>query len=619
MALVPLLAWTLPAAAAGPPPTAPSASFCGVPAPRSAAPPAVDAEAYEVMDARTGRVLAAMRPNLEVQPASLTKLATLDLALAALQRGRATLAARVPIGPAVRALAMEPGITLMGLGLAGPTVSLRAVLLGMTLRSGNDAAVALAAYLGGSVHAFVRQMNALAQRLGMRGTHFGNPDGLPAPGQWTTAADMAILARHILLHHPDFTAFTGRQQLDWHGLTLTNLLDPLLACDPRVVGAKGGWLPQSGYHLVAAARQGGHTLIVAVMGSATFPGNVAAVEALLDWGFVNLASARPPAGFPGVAADTSRPMPAFVRAALPGPAPGDLSLAFGGGGQGVLRAGRLQRLPGVLPPGVPLPRWIPGTGWLLVGQRAGGAGVRYALVPGSAGRAVPLPACASRSGVQQLPRAVAWFCGDRLLMAPVGTAGLGPSVTASAYALPAPPPIPGGFVVNPGRTLVAVRRPHAVVVVDLRDGRRLATLAAPPPGVGVRLAWSSGDVLAVAAGQRLTLWSPSRAGTAATLDLGPGTISVLGWQPSGDAVLTLVVAPQPGGQPLERVVRVTPAGQETTLADGPMGDVLTIDPGAGLLWREEGVSARVAQGHPGDGPFTLWAVRLGRGIGSRRP
>lgn len=278
----------VPAGAQAPPRASPTGQraplYCGIPdhPVRAAFPPPVHAEAYEVMDARTGAVLGVWHPDLRIAPASLAKLATFDLALRALRRHDASLATPVPIGTAVRTLAREPGITLMGLNRAGPTVSLNNLLLGMILPSGNDAAVAVANYLAGSVAAFAHEMNALAVRLHMPATHFDNPDGLPGRHQVTTAAGMALLARHIWTTYPDFARFTARRSFEWLGTTIPNI-DPLLGCDPRVVGMKGGWLPSSGFQLVTVAEQGTRAVIVVVLGSATLQASDHAAERLVDW------------------------------------------------------------------------------------------------------------------------------------------------------------------------------------------------------------------------------------------------------------------------------------------------------------------------------------------------
>jgi D-alanyl-D-alanine carboxypeptidase (penicillin-binding protein 5/6) len=251
----------------------------------------IGAESYVLMDAVSGRVLAEWRADRRIEPASLTKLVTFDLALSAVADGEATMASPVPIGPDVRRLDHRSGITLMGLDAAGPTVPLRELLLGAILPSGNDAALAIADFLGGSPRGFAAQMNDLANRIGMQRTYFVNPNGLTAAGQLTTAHDMAILARHIWLVHPGFAAFTAARSFRWQGTVLYND-NPLIRSDPRVFGMKGGWLPTSGYNLVIIARQGGRTLIAVAMGSQGFGENARAVETLLNWGFAH--DAAPP-------------------------------------------------------------------------------------------------------------------------------------------------------------------------------------------------------------------------------------------------------------------------------------------------------------------------------------
>src|ERR1700722_8309570 len=156
-----------------------------------------------VMDAASGRVLSESGADIPRSPASLTKLMTLDLAFQALRNGKLTLGTQLPVSE--EAAAVEP----VKLGLQpGDTIAVHDAILAMTTMSANDAATALGEYLGGGSEARVAEMMTLrAHALGMAQTHFANPSGLPDPTQVTTARDMAILARDIVVHFPEDQPF----------------------------------------------------------------------------------------------------------------------------------------------------------------------------------------------------------------------------------------------------------------------------------------------------------------------------------------------------------------------------------------------------------------------------
>ncbi len=252
------------------------------------APPAISAASYELMDVHTGQVLASANPDAQIPPASLAKLMTFDLTLRALAEGRIHLTDTVPLGPGVRTLSTTPGLSNMSLDLPpGATVSLQNLLLGTMVASGNDAALAVAEYVGGSEAAFVSMMNAEAAKLGMTRTHFVNPNGIQAPGQVTTAADMATLARHVWLTYPTmYSRFTDAEYFTWDGITFRNYND-LIGVDPTVTGMKSGYWGGVGWHLVTSAQQGNTELVGVVMGTASEIASAQLSQTLLNWGFAH--------------------------------------------------------------------------------------------------------------------------------------------------------------------------------------------------------------------------------------------------------------------------------------------------------------------------------------------
>jgi len=247
-----------------------------------------------VIEARSGTVLHARGANRRAPPASLAKLMTVLLMLE-----RAGEAAAAP-WPVSRNAAAQPP-TRLGLR-SGSAIGARSVLDALLVASANDAAVVAAEALAGSEAAFVERMNAAAARLGLSRTRFANASGLPAPRQFTTARDMAVLARHLWQRFPGARGrfaltgmtFDGR----WHGTH-----NPLLGSYRGAGGMKTGFTCRAGFNLVALAERGGRTLIAVVLGAPTRAARDALVRRLLDRGFATQA----PPGAPSVDALASIP------------------------------------------------------------------------------------------------------------------------------------------------------------------------------------------------------------------------------------------------------------------------------------------------------------------------
>jgi len=159
--------------------------------------PNINAKAYLLMDAYSGKILASENIEQRVAPASLTKMMTSYVVSMALNQGRIHLNDLVLISEA----AWKTGGSKMFIKV-GDKVSVQDLMQGMIVDSGNDACVAMAEYVAGSQEAFVNLMNQQAARLGMKNTHFVDVDGLPDPNHYTTAQDMAILARALILDFP---------------------------------------------------------------------------------------------------------------------------------------------------------------------------------------------------------------------------------------------------------------------------------------------------------------------------------------------------------------------------------------------------------------------------------
>jgi D-alanyl-D-alanine carboxypeptidase (penicillin-binding protein 5/6) len=232
-----------------------------------------------LMNMTTGRILFAQNPNAPIQPASITKILTLYLADEAIKEG--LVHPKDPVKVSRRA--ERAGGSKMFLR-TGSKISLEELLKGVAVVSANDASVAVAEYIGGSVESFVARMNRKAREFGMAGSCFKNPNGLPAKGQVTTAKDMLILAREYLQHFPEALDIHSQQYYTYRDITHHNR-NVLLSRYPSVDGLKTGWVRKAGYHIVATAKRGETRLIAVVMGAKTPAIRARETKRLLDEGF----------------------------------------------------------------------------------------------------------------------------------------------------------------------------------------------------------------------------------------------------------------------------------------------------------------------------------------------
>ena len=242
-----------------------------------AGPPKIRARAWILIDPRDDEVLASSAPNRELPIASATKLMTARLALKKL-RAKDTLKA-----PPYNAL---PAESLLGLR-AGEKMTVRELLYALILESANDAAATIATGVGGSVPQFVKRMNAEAARLGLDNTSYANPIGLDAPGNYSSAADLAELAS-LLLENPLFSKVADTQVVTLRSGDSPRRIDTrntLLNSDPSADGVKTGHTQQAGYVLVGSATREGTRLVSVVLGTGSEAARDAETEKLFDYGF----------------------------------------------------------------------------------------------------------------------------------------------------------------------------------------------------------------------------------------------------------------------------------------------------------------------------------------------
>jgi len=255
------------------------------------APFALDASAAIMIDADTGAVLYAYNEHQKMQPASLAKIMTFYITLDALKAGKISPTTEVTISENAWRLSMNDTVSRMFLGV-GQKVAVNDLLYGLMVSSGNDAAVALSEYLAGSTDSFTQMMNDKAREIGLKETHFDNPDGLPEQGEFTTAADMVALAHSLVTHHPEALTYTAAKEFAFDKIKQPNF-NTLLFYDKRVNGIKTGHVDEAGYHLVASASSNGMNLLSAVMGAPNQEKRRTETEKLIDWAFRTFVSYRP--------------------------------------------------------------------------------------------------------------------------------------------------------------------------------------------------------------------------------------------------------------------------------------------------------------------------------------
>ncbi len=243
------------------------------------APPKISAASYLLIDAHSGEVLVEHNPDQPLPPASLTKMMTSYIATHELDKGNIKLEDQVRVS--IKAW-KTPGSRMF---IREDTfVSLEDLLRGIIIQSGNDASVAIAEYIAGSEDAFAGLMNQHATRLGMKNSHFINATGLPGKDHYMSASDLAILARSIIVDHPDYYPIYAEKSFTYNKIRQPNR-NKLLSRDNSVDGLKTGHTEAAGYCLVASAERDGMRLIAVVMSTSSEEARATETQKLLTYGF----------------------------------------------------------------------------------------------------------------------------------------------------------------------------------------------------------------------------------------------------------------------------------------------------------------------------------------------
>lgn len=257
-----------------PVPNAPVAMTPPVPAA-----PQLGANSYILVDFNSDRILVEHNADLQVEPASITKLMTAYVVFSELAQGNIALEDVVSISEK----AWRTGGSRMFID-PSMQVSVEDLIRGMVIQSGNDASVALAEYVAGSEEAFASLMNHYAEQLGMSNTHFMNSTGLPDADHYTTARDISLLSAATVRDYPDYYTWYSEKEFTFNGIRQHNR-NTLLWRDPAIDGLKTGHTEAAGYCLAASAKRDGMRLVSAVMGSSSESSRASESQTLLNYGF----------------------------------------------------------------------------------------------------------------------------------------------------------------------------------------------------------------------------------------------------------------------------------------------------------------------------------------------
>jgi len=249
-------------------------------------PPEIAARSYILVDLQSQQVLAEREADARADPASLTKLMTAYLVFSAIRDKKLSLEQTLPVSQRAWAERKGGGSLMFIDTTMTPTVD--ELLKGMIVQSGNDASVALAEAVGGSLDAFVAMMNKQAQAWGLKNAQFRNVTGLSEPGHYASARDVATVAARIITDFPDFYPYYSMRQYTYNRIKQDNR-NLLLGRDPTVDGMKTGYTEAAGYCLVASAVRempnGKRRLVSVVLGTASREARAAESQKLLNWGF----------------------------------------------------------------------------------------------------------------------------------------------------------------------------------------------------------------------------------------------------------------------------------------------------------------------------------------------
>ncbi|TFF27890.1 D-alanyl-D-alanine carboxypeptidase [Jiella endophytica] len=246
--------------------------------------PAMETKAEEALlvDGETGTILLQKNPDKPFPPASLAKMMTMEVVFEAVDGGKLALDTEFPISVHAWRTGGAPSGTSTMFADVKSSVSVENLIRGAIVHSANDACIALAEGMAGSEEDFAATMNRRAAELGLTGSHFVNPTGLPADGQHVTVRDLVTLARHIRTAHPELYKIYAQPDFKWNNIFQRNR-NPLLKMDIGADGMETGYTEASGYALLGVTSRNGRITYLALSGLATSKDRSEEARRLLDW------------------------------------------------------------------------------------------------------------------------------------------------------------------------------------------------------------------------------------------------------------------------------------------------------------------------------------------------
>lgn len=286
-------------------------------APPPPPPPPAVAQHVTIMDGASGAILSCEDCNAPIPPASMAKLMTVLVVLEELQSGRITYETRYTVSEYAW---REHGAMSSGSHMFLPinsSVSVRDLIQGAVIVSANDACVVLAEGIAGSEEAFVARMNRRAAELGLTTARFRNVTGLDDPEQRVSSADLARLARHLIVHYPDFYRVYSRREFTYNNHTQMNR-NPLLGAYPGADGMKTGHTDESGYGLIGSAVLNDERRIIVFNGLPTMASRNSEAQRLMrrafnDFALTTLAEAGAQVGEAQVRLGARRTVPLMTE------------------------------------------------------------------------------------------------------------------------------------------------------------------------------------------------------------------------------------------------------------------------------------------------------------------
>ncbi|WP_245409391.1 D-alanyl-D-alanine carboxypeptidase family protein [Methyloceanibacter sp. wino2] len=238
-----------------------------------------------LMDSGADLVLYEKDADKQIPPASMSKLMTLAVVFRELKSGRITLDDTFTVSEHAWRTGGAPSGTAAMFAPLGSPITVSDLIQGVTVQSANDGALILAEGIGGTEGGFVKMMNDYAKQIGLTGSNFANPTGLPAEGHLMTARDLALLSKHIIETYPEYYHYFAQKEFRYRDKFTFRNRNPLVWADIGVDGLKTGYTQEAGYGLVSSAKRGDQRLVLVLTGLENKGDRESESRRVLEWGF----------------------------------------------------------------------------------------------------------------------------------------------------------------------------------------------------------------------------------------------------------------------------------------------------------------------------------------------